>query len=96
MSNAPIVDFVGISGKNVLATYANLPPNSRIVFVNQTSGQPIGAAINVSGSASSATIPEPANIPSGAYFLKAEDSTGAYLAQSVVFYVDDPAGPSSA
>jgi hypothetical protein len=93
MSNAPIINFVGISGKNVLAAYANLPPNSRIVFVNQTSGQPTGGAVEVSGSAS-ATIPEPTNIPSGAYFLKAEDSTGAYLAQSVVFYIDDLAGPS--
>jgi hypothetical protein len=96
MSNAPIVDFVGLSGKSVLATYENLPPNSRIVIVSRTSGQPIsGGGVEVGGSAS-ATLPEPTGIPSGDYFLKAEDSTGAYLAQSVVFYIDDPAGPSSA
>jgi hypothetical protein len=96
MSNASIINFVGISGKNVLATYDNLPPNSRIVFVSRTSGQPIsGGGVEVSGSAS-ATIPEPTGIPSGEYFLKVEDSTGAYLAQSVVFYIDDSAGSSSA
>ena len=40
------------------------------------------------GGSASATIPEPTGIPAGDYFLKAEDSTGAYLAQSVVFQLD--------
>jgi hypothetical protein len=88
MSNAPIVDFAGLSGKSVKATYENLPPSSRILIVSRTSGQPVGGGgVVVSGSAS-ATIPEPTGIPAGDYFLKAEDSTGAYLAQSVVFQLD--------
>lgn len=95
MSDAPIVDFMSISGTNVLATYANIPPSSQIVFVSETSGQPFGASIDVSGGAS-ATIPLPAGIPPGAYYLKAQDSTGAYLAQSVVFYVAVAAGSAGA
>ncbi|WP_158816919.1 hypothetical protein [Methylocapsa sp. S129] len=96
MSDSPIIAFTSISGANVFATYANLPPSSRIVFVNQTSGKPFdGGGIDASGGAS-VTMPLPAGMPAGAYYLKAQDSTGAYLAQSVVFYVDAATGPTSA
>ena len=50
MSDAPIVDFTSISGTNVLATYANMPPGSQIVFVSETSGQPF-APVSTSAAA---------------------------------------------
>jgi hypothetical protein len=85
--STPIINFTSISGANVSATYANLPPGSHIVVVNKTSGETVdGDGIVASGSAS-ITIPLPTDMPAGAFYLKAQDSTGAYLAQSVVFYV---------
>jgi hypothetical protein len=95
MTDAPIILLMSISGGNVLAAYANLPPNSGIVFVNKTSGQPFGGIVPASGS-SSITIATPPGMPGGAYYLKARDSTGAFLAESVEFYVDAAGGPSGA
>ena len=86
MSENPILNFAGFSGADVLATYVDLPASSRIVFVNRTSGQTFGG-VDAAGSGS-ATIPPPTGLSAGEYYLKAQDSTGAYLAQSVVFYID--------
>jgi hypothetical protein len=84
MSTAdPVINFTSLSGGAVSAEYANLPPGSQIVFVNQTSGQKypgIGAA-----GGGTVTIKVPAAAPAGAYYLEATDKSGAYLAQSVVF-----------
>ena len=88
MSNAPIVNFTSVF-RAVSATFANLPPNSRIVFVNQASGKPYGGTDP--GGSSPVTIPAPADMPAGDYYLEARDSTGAYLARSVMFYVDTDA-----
>jgi hypothetical protein len=84
MSNNPIVDFTGVSRADATATYANLPANAKILFVDKTNGRPFGGIV-VSGGGS-ATIPAAPDMPAGDYYLEARDSTGAYLAQSVEFY----------
>ena len=81
-----MISFTRLSGKTVVASYANLPPGAEIVFVDKTSGQSSGG-FPASG-AGSANIPEPAGLRSGDYYLKAQDSKGAYLAQSVEFHID--------
>jgi hypothetical protein len=87
MSDAPRIIFNGISKGEVSATYANLPPSSRIVFMNKTSGQPFAGGVDAGGSAS-INIQVPPSMPPGDYYLEAKDSTGAYLAQSVLFQID--------
>jgi hypothetical protein len=89
MSDAPNVIFNSLSQGEVSATYANLPPGSRIVFINKTSGQPFGGRIDAGGSAS-VEIKVPSGVPAGDYYLEAQDSTGAYLAQSVGFHMGIP------
>jgi hypothetical protein len=89
MSDAPNIIFNDVSQGDVSATYANLPSGSRIAFVNKTSNQPFGGGIDASGSAS-VEIQLPAGMPAGDYYLRAQDSTGAYLAQSVGFHVSMP------
>jgi hypothetical protein len=89
MGDAPNIIFNSVSQGEVSATYANLPPGSRIVFINKTSGQPFGGGIDASGSAS-VDIQVPSGVPAGDYYLEAQDSTGAYLAQSVGFHVGIP------
>jgi hypothetical protein len=89
MSDAPNITFNSVSKGEVSATYANLPPASRIVFTNKTSGQPFGGGIDASGSAS-VEIKVPSGAPAGDYYLEAQDSTGSFLAESVVFHVSLP------
>jgi hypothetical protein len=89
MSDAPNIIFNSVSKGEVSATYANLPPGSRIVFINKTSGQPFGGGIDASGSAS-VEIKVPSGAPAGDYYLEAQDSTGSFLAESVVFHVSLP------
>jgi hypothetical protein len=86
MSDAPTINFTRISGQTVVASYTNLPPGAAIVFVDKTSGESFGGFL--ASGAGSAAIPEPAGLRSGDYYLKAQDSTGAYLAQSVEFHID--------
>jgi hypothetical protein len=91
----PFINLDGISVTAVSATYGNLPPSSRIVFMNKTSGQPVGQEVDAEGSAT-ISVPLPAGMPAGEYYLKAEDSAGGYLAQSVVFPLGgDIAGDSA-
>jgi hypothetical protein len=81
------VTYTGISGGTVTGTYANIPATSTIIVINQTSGQPVsGIGLLAAGNGTLSL----ANIPSGAFYLKAVSSSGAYLAQSVVFYSSGP------
>ncbi len=90
---SPNVTYTGISGNTVTGTYANLPANAQIVVVNQTSGQAVsGISMSATGSGTISL----GNIPSGAFYLRAQDATtGSYLAQSVVFYSSGPSTPNS-
>jgi hypothetical protein len=94
MSASPILDFVRLSGAGVVATYANMPPGAAIVFINKTSGAPFGPPFAI-GSGGESTTPLPSGLPSGDYYLQAQDSTGADLARSVEFYIDSGGGTSS-
>ena len=91
MSGAPIIDFVSIHGRTLAATFANLPPGAEIVLVDKTSGAPFGAS-PAGASDGNATIIVPMGAPAGDYYLRAEDSGGVNLAQSVEFHFDADAG----
>jgi hypothetical protein len=79
------LDFTAVSTQQgVSATYKDMPPNSKILFVNKTNGvQSAGTTVSGSGSV---TIPVTGLAP-GDYVLQADDSSGQWLAQTVVFYV---------
>jgi len=87
MAADPIIDFISVSAGTIVASYASLPLGAAIVFVNKTSGAPFGSGFTAAGDGR-ATIPAPVGMPSGDYFLRAQDSTGGYLARSVDFYFD--------
>jgi hypothetical protein len=78
------LDFTSVTQQDVSATYAGMPTNAKILFVSNISGTRSGG-VTVSGSGS-VTIPL-AGLASGDYYLLADDSSGNYLAQSVVFHV---------
>jgi hypothetical protein len=81
----PIINFQSLSGEQVAAQYENLPAGSQVVFVNKTSGQVMPSP--VTPASGSGTLSMTFSAGSGAYYLRAQDHAGAYLAQSVVFYV---------
>jgi hypothetical protein len=55
------------------------------VFVNETSGQALPSP--VTAASGSGTLAITFSGGQGAYYLRAQDQAGAYLARSVVFYV---------
>ena len=84
---SPIINFVSISGRSVSAQYENLPEGSQVVVVNSTSGKALAEPVIPATGSGSLAIELPAEVRSGAYYLQAQNSAGAYLARSVVFYV---------
>jgi hypothetical protein len=83
---SPIINFVSISGLDISAAYQNLPDGARVVLVNETSGATMPSPVTPARGSSPLAIELPAGFPLGAYYLKAEDSAGSWLAQSVEFY----------
>lgn len=85
---SPAVNFVSISGRKISAGYRDLPIGTQIVVVSKTDGQIKGPATEIKVDNARLLIELPAGFPSGAFYLKAQDKSDGYLAQSVVFYVD--------
>jgi hypothetical protein len=84
----PILNYVSLLGSQVSATFENFPTGSRVVVVNNTSGQAEPAPVTELGQATSGPLGVnlPPGFPSGDFYLKGLDAPGGYLAQSVVFH----------
>jgi hypothetical protein len=83
----PIVNFVRISGRDISAACQDLPDATQVVLVNKTSGATMPNPVTPASGSGPLAIQLPAGFPPGAYYLKAQDSAGSLLAQSVEFYV---------
>jgi hypothetical protein len=84
---SPIINFVSISGLDISAAYQNLPDGTQVVLVNKTSGLTMPNPVTSASGSGPLAIQLPAGFPLGAYYLKAQDGAGSWLAQSVEFYV---------
>ncbi len=84
---SPIINFLGISGLDISAACQNLPDGTQVVVVNKTSGVTMPDPVTPARGSGPLAIQLPAGFPLGAYYLKAQDSAGSWLAQSVAFYV---------
>ena len=84
---SPIINFVSISGLDISGACQNLPDGAQVVLVNKTSGVTMPSPVTPASGSGPLAIELPAGFPPGAYYLKAQDSAGSWLAQSVEFYV---------
>jgi hypothetical protein len=92
MSGDPIIDFTSVAERDVFAFCSGLPADGRILLVNQTSGD---SADEMAASNGPITFHVSDGVSGGAYCLKAVDSNGGYLAETVQFYIAAPGDPSS-
>jgi len=86
----PVINFVELDNGVVSATYRNLMIGAKVVMVDKTSNEPLPDPIATVASPvpnGSLRIRLPTTVKPGAYFLKALNGHGAYVAQSVEFYV---------
>ena len=69
------VTFSSVSSGKVIGSYANLPANSQIRFVNTSTGQRYDAQSTMvwSGGSGSLNIPIPSDLPGGIYYLRVTD-----------------------
>lgn len=79
------LNYVSQSAKSISVTYADMPADAEVVFVNQTSGTQTPAAGGALSGDGSADIPIP-DLKGGEYHLLAQKS-GQPLAQTVNFYL---------
>ena len=99
---SPTITFNTISGRQISATYRNLPSGSKIVLVNQLTGVALPNPVVMVRlrfplfSRLLALFPVnirimlPDAVRPGGYYLQALNPSGGFLAQSVEFYVADP------
>ena len=88
----PVINFVELDNRVITATYRNLMIGAKVVLVDKTSGQPLSDPVTTIASPvpnGSLRIRLPGSVKPGAYYLKAMNGHGAYVAQSVEFYVGD-------
>ena len=85
----PLLTFVKVSGLLINATYDNFPVGAKISVVNKTSGDEKLVDTVAQGMTTNTGmgILLPKETLPGAYFLRAVDANGDFLAQSVVFYL---------
>ncbi len=86
-----LITFVSILGSVISAEYT-LSANSNVVVVNAVNSRPLGAPVTpiAAGGSGTLTIRVPPEVRPGKYYLKAQDQSGGYLAQSVYFYIAKP------
>jgi hypothetical protein len=87
MSDDPIIDFTKLAGRDVFVFCSGLPAGASLVLMNKTSGSNAGQMVASNGPV---TFHLSDSVRAGEYYLKAVDSTGGYLAQSVSFTVANP------
>ncbi|MBI5456907.1 peptidoglycan-binding protein [Candidatus Kaiserbacteria bacterium] len=88
-NNTPSVTFSYISSGNVIGSFANLPANSQIRFVNASTGARYDAQSTMvwSGGSGPLSITIPNDLPNGTYYLRATDyyNSNTTIAQSGSF-----------
>jgi hypothetical protein len=94
----PRLDYVSQTAKSISVTFADMPADTDVVFVNTTSGVKTpspSTALRYGGNAADISI-DP-NLAPGAYCLLAQThGTGQFLAQTVVFYISNGSVDSEA
>src|ERR1700736_2388181 len=78
------LNYTGQTAQNVSVMYFDLPANTTIVFVDQTSGVIFSSPSNTVSGSGSLVIPLTGLVP-GQYYLLAHQSS-QWIAQTVVFY----------
>jgi len=87
---APRLNYVSQTKQNVTIQYANMPPKTRLIFVNNTSREQTYPNLSLVKGSGSAKVPINPDMASGAYYITAQDTkTQQYVAQTVVFYIDN-------
>ena len=87
----PRLDYVSQTAKNVSVTYADMPTNTEVVWVDTTTGTKTPSQSDAfrKGGSGSADIPIDPNLPAAGYYLLAQDGkTKEYIAQTVQFYIN--------
>ncbi len=88
-NSTPSITFSGISSGNAIGSFANLPANSQIRFVNSSTAQAYtGQSTMVSGGGSGQlSITVPNDLPNGTYYLRVTDyyNPNITIAQSASF-----------
>jgi len=85
-----VINFVELDNRVVSATYRNLMIGAKVVLVDKTSNEQLPDPITTVATPApngSLRIRLPTTVRPGAYYLKALNGHGAYIAQSVEFYV---------
>jgi hypothetical protein len=86
----PVINFVELDNRVVSAIYRNLMIGAKVVLVDKTSDRQLPDPITTVASPApngSLRIRLPTTVKPGAYYLKALNGHGAYIAQSVEFHV---------
>ena len=86
-----VINFVEFENRVVSATYRNLMIGAKVVLVDKTSDQQLADPITTIASPTptgSLRIRLPDRVKPGDYYLKALNGHGAYVAQSVGFYIE--------
>jgi hypothetical protein len=86
---APRLNYVGQTPTNIDVDFAEMPTGAHVAFVNVTSAAQTpspSTALNGGGSGSAA-IPIESGLIAGQYYLLAQDSGDARLAQTVNFFI---------
>lgn len=84
----PRITYTSHGNGTINASYNDMPSNTQVVIINQTSGARIDSVSTYiqNGGSGSISIPFPPNTPAGTYYLKAMNyNTQAYIAQTVSF-----------
>ena len=86
----PVINFVELDNRVVTAIYRNLMIRAKVVLVDKTSDRQLPDPVTTVTSPAPnglLRIRLPATVKPGADYLKALNGHGAYVAQSVEFYV---------
>jgi hypothetical protein len=86
----PVINFVELENRVILATYRNLMIRAKVVIVHKTSGEQLPDPVTTIASpvpVGSLRIRLPDAVKPGPYYLKALNAHGEPAAQSTEFYI---------
>jgi hypothetical protein len=84
-----MLNYTGQTAEYVSVDYSGLPEKTAVLFVNSTSGEKTSSPSDPlsGGGTGSAKIPISPDLGAGQYYLLAQTEAGAYIAQTVAFYL---------
>ena len=89
------LDYVSQTNTNISVTFADIPKDPALMFVNTTSGKktPSKSTLLKGGGTGKGDVPIEASLGAGAFCLlvQTRDKTPQFIAQTVVFYLHKPA-----